>query len=60
MGLFSKVSVMWVKRSWVIFKQKTEFYIEFGKLLMTGFLVVEDSFVFPSVISMMWCSLPFA
>ena len=25
MGLFSKVSVMWVKRSWVIFKQKTEF-----------------------------------
>ena len=60
MGLFSKVSVMWVKRSWVIFKQKTEFYIEFGMLLMTDFLVVEDYFIFPSVISMMWCSLPFA
>ena len=34
---------MWVKRSWFIFEQKRELYIEFGMLLMTDFLVVEEA-----------------
>ena len=33
------------KRSWFIFELKKEFYIKFGVLLMTGFLVVEEAFI---------------
>ena len=29
----------------MIFELKREFYIEFGVLLMTGFLVVEETFI---------------
>ena len=30
---------------WLVFKLKGEFYIEFGMLLMSGFLVVEEAFI---------------
>ena len=33
------------KRSWFIFELKKEFYIKFGVLLMTAFLVVEEAFI---------------
>ena len=36
---------MWVKHGWFIFELKREFYIEFGVLLTTGFLVVEEVFI---------------
>ena len=59
-GFCSKILVLWEKRGWFIFELKREFYIEFGVLLMTDFLVVKEAFIALSAISMMWCSLPFA
>ena len=45
MWFCSKVSSLWVERGWSCFELKKEFYIKFGVLLMTGFWVVEESFI---------------
>ena len=41
----SQVLALWGKCGWIIFELKKESYINFGVLLMTGFLVVEGAFI---------------
>ena len=48
---------MWVKHGWFIFELKREFYIEFGVLLMTGFLVVEEVFILHDTNLVAWLGL---
>ena len=36
---------MWVERGSPLYELKTEFYIEFGVLLLIGFWVVEEAFI---------------
>ena len=50
MGFYYKVSAMWVKLGWLVFKLKGEFYIEFGVLLMIGFWSIENA-LDPKVLS---------
>ena len=44
-GFCFQVSTLRGKRGWFIFELKKESYIEFGVLLMTGFLVVKGAFI---------------
>ena len=48
---------MWVKCSWFIFEQKRELYIEFGMLLMTDFLVVEEALISYDTNMVSWLGL---
>ena len=48
---------MWVKHGWFIFELKREFYIEFGVLLTTGFLVVEEVFILHDTNLVAWLRL---
>ena len=45
MGFCSQILALKVKHGSLIFELKREFYIEFGVLLMTAFLVVEEAFI---------------
>ena len=44
-GFCSQILALKVKHGSLIFELKREFYIEFGVLLMTAFLVVEEAFI---------------
>ena len=44
-GFCSQISALWGNRGLSYFGLKREFYIEFGVLLMTAFLVVEEAFI---------------
>ena len=45
MGFCSQILALRVKRGSLIFELKRQFYIKFGVLLMTAFLVVEEAFI---------------
>ena len=57
MEFCSKVSCLWVKRGWFLYKLKIEFYIELGVLLLTGFSVVEEVFIPYDTNLMFWLGL---
>ena len=57
MEFCSKVSCLWVKRGWFLYKLKIEFYIEFRVLLLTGFWVVEEAFIPYDTILVFWLGL---
>ena len=45
-------------KTWLpLYELKREFYIEFGVLLLTGFLVVEEAFIPYDTILVFWLGL---
>ena len=57
MGFCFKVSALRVERELVVFELKGEFYIELRVLLMTGFLVMKETFIPHDINLVSWLGL---